>query len=298
MDFQEYQRKAIETDQAPGSKEVPLFGLAGEAGQLLSEYKKYLRDGDAHLLFKDRVAEELGDLLWYISNVATKFELNLDDIAIANLDKTKDRWDPQRKANREKGYSFDDSYPSNERIPRSFTVTITQVEDGGSIKMRAFVDGQQIGDDLTDNSYSQDGYRFHDIFHLSYAAVLGWSPVTRMMLRCKRKSNRRVDEVEDGGRAKAIEEGVAALVFQYAEEHKLLKEINSIDFGLLKTIKNLTSRLEVDQCSVADWEKAILMGYSVWREVKANTGGIVKIDLDAQTISYEGPLVANIEEIH
>jgi NTP pyrophosphatase (non-canonical NTP hydrolase) len=290
MDFEEYQRKATETDQAPGSKEVPLFGLAGEAGQLLSEYKKYLRDGDAHLLFKDRVAEELGDLLWYISNVATKFELSLDDIAIGNLAKTRDRWDPKRKANREKGYSFDDGYPSNERIPRKFTVTITQIEDGDSIKMRAFVDGQQVGDDLTDNSYSQDGYRFHDIFHLSYAAVLGWSPVTRMMLRCKRKSNPRVDEVEDGGRAKAIEEGVAALVFQYAEEHELLRKISSIDFGLLKTIKSLTSRLEVDQCSVADWERAILMGYSVWREVKANIGGIVKIDLDAQTMSYEGPL--------
>jgi hypothetical protein len=39
------------------------------------------------------------------------------------------------------------------------------------------------------------------------------------MLGCKRKSNPRIDEVEDGGRAKAIEEGVAALVFQYAEEH-------------------------------------------------------------------------------
>lgn len=298
MDFEEYQQRAIETDQAPDSKEVPLFGLAGEAGQLLSEYKKYLRDGDAHLLFKDRVAEELGDLLWYISNVATKFELSLDDIAIGNLDKTKDRWDPQRKANREKGYSFDDGYPTNQRIPRNFIVTITQVEDGDSIKMRAFVDGRQVGDDLTDNSYSEDGYRFHDIFHLSYAAVLGWSPVTRMMLRCKRKDNKRIDEVEDGGRAKAIEEGVAALVFQYAEEHELLKEINSIDFGLLKTIKSLTSRLEVDQCSVADWEKAILMGYSVWREVKANTGGIVKIDLDAQTISYEGTLAANVEETH
>jgi NTP pyrophosphatase (non-canonical NTP hydrolase) len=298
MDFADYQQQAVETDQAPNSKEVPLFGLAGEAGELLSEYKKYLRDGDAHVLFKDRVAEELGDLLWYISNVATKFELSLNDIAIDNLAKTSDRWDPQRKANREKGYSFDNGFPSNERIPRNFTVTITQVEEGDSIKMRAFVDGQQIGDDVTDNSYRQDGYRFHDIFHLSYAAVLGWSPVTRMMLRCKRKSNPRIDEVEDGGRAKAIEEAVAALVFQYAEEHELLKEINSIDFGLLKTIKSLTSRLEVDQCSVGDWEKAILMGYSVWREVKTNIGGIVKIDLDTQTISYEGPVAATVEETH
>ncbi|MDX6498687.1 MAG: hypothetical protein QOG23_1947 [Blastocatellia bacterium] len=97
----------------------------------------------------------------------------------------------------------------------------------------------------------------------------------------------RVDEVEDGGRAKAIEEGVAALVFQYPDEHHFLKDIVSIDYTTLKIIKSLTSRLEVDQCSVGDWEKAILMGYAVWREVTANKGGMVKIDLDAQTISYQ-----------
>jgi len=52
-------------------------GLAGEAGQVLSEYKKYLRDGDSHILFKERFAEELGDLLWYLANTATKFDLLL-----------------------------------------------------------------------------------------------------------------------------------------------------------------------------------------------------------------------------
>ena len=62
---------------------VPMLGLAGETGQLLSEYKKHLRDGEAHRLFKERVSEELGDLLWYIANVASKFDLTLDEIAVA-----------------------------------------------------------------------------------------------------------------------------------------------------------------------------------------------------------------------
>ncbi|MDX6498686.1 MAG: hypothetical protein QOG23_1946 [Blastocatellia bacterium] len=189
MDFQEFQQKALETDQVPDDKIVPLLGLAGETGELLSEYKKYLRDGDAHTLFKDRIAEELGDLLWYISNAASKFDLNLNDIATGNLEKTRDRWVLARQARTERGYSFDEGYPQSERIPRTFTVTITDVADGDSIKMKAFVDGKQIGNDLTDNAYSHDGYRFHDVFHLSYAAVLGWSPVSRMMLGCKRKSN-------------------------------------------------------------------------------------------------------------
>ena len=66
--------------------------LAGEAGELLNEYKKKLRDGDAHEHFTDRVAEELGDILWYLAATATKFGLDLDDIAERNIRKTQARW--------------------------------------------------------------------------------------------------------------------------------------------------------------------------------------------------------------
>lgn len=292
MNFQEYQERALQTDQVPpkGNEDelrnmvVPLLGLAGEAGELLSEYKKHLRDGDSHRLFKARVGEELGDLLWYISNVASKFELDLNKVAESNLEKIRNRWNPAR---REVGYSFDEDYPENERLPRQLEVRITEVIDGDSKKMKAFVRDKQIGNDLTDNAYTPDGYRFHDIFHLSYAAILGWSPVTRMLLGCKRKSNLRVDEVEDGGRAKAIEEGIAAVVFEYAESHAFLKDVMAIDYDLLKLIKKLTSRLEVNQCSVGDWERAILMGYEVWRSIEANKGGRILLDLDAQKISYQ-----------
>ena len=71
MELRAYQIESLRTDQVPSdgggdiaaSLVVPMLGLAGETGQLLSEYKKHLRDGDAHRLFKERVAEELGDLL-------------------------------------------------------------------------------------------------------------------------------------------------------------------------------------------------------------------------------------------
>ena len=291
MNFEEYQQKARQTDQVPFTGDgdalrnmvVPLLGLAGEAGELLSEYKKHLRDGASHRLFTTRVAEELGDLLWYVSNVASKFDLDLNTIAEGNLQKTQDRWDRDRRV----VHVFDRDYPLNERLPRQFEVFITEVVEGDSRTMKAFVSGKQIGDDLTDNAYNPDGYRFHDIFHLSYAAVLGWSPVTRMLLQCKRKSNNRVDEVEDGGRAKAIEEGIAAVVFEYAESHDFLRHVTAIDSDLLKLIKRLTSRLEVAECSVADWERAILMGYEVWRAVEANKRGRILLDLDAQTMRYD-----------
>src|SRR6185437_10946042 len=75
MDLRDYQHQALKTDQMAGREDtliVPLLGLAGEAGTLISEYKKFLRDGEAHRLHKDRVGEELGDLLWYLANVASK----------------------------------------------------------------------------------------------------------------------------------------------------------------------------------------------------------------------------------
>lgn len=293
MDFKEYQSKALESDQVPTQKYredliekiVPLLGLAGEAGGLLSEYKKHLRDGPAHKLFKERISEELGDLLWYISNVASKFELDLETIAKSNIEKVQERF--VHKNSGETCYRFDRDYPENEILPRQFTIEIKQVIENESYRVQAFFDGEQIGNDLTDNAHDPDGYRFHDVFHLGYAAVLGWSPVTRKMLERKRKSRPKIDEVEDGGRASAIEEGVSALVFSYAEAHGFLENVSELDYSLLKTIGYLTNRLEVSICSTGDWERAILTGYKVWRRVRDNSSGKIIADLDNQTLEYE-----------
>jgi hypothetical protein len=160
------------------------------------------------------------------------------------------------------------------------------VVEGGRVRMQALLNGRQIGDDLTDNAWISDGYRFHDVFHLAHAAVLGWSPVTRKHLRRKRKSNPLVDEVDDGARAIITEECISALVFEYAKGHNFLAGISSLDYDLLKTIKSLTANFEVSQCTLGDWEKAILAGYEVWREVERNQGGSVLLDLDARSITY------------
>ena len=291
MNFQEYQEKALKTDRIPPENNneivVPLLGLAGEAGELLSEYKKHLRDGKAHRLFKERVLEELGDLLWYIANLSSKFNLDLGYVAEHNLQKCRDRWGGEDAAQTEI-YIFDDNFPEKERLPRKFKVEITEVHKNNSVKMQAFINGEQIGNDLTDNSDSIDGYRFHDVFHFSYAAILGWSPVTRSNLNCKRKSNPSIDEVQDGGRASAIEEGISALVFSYAEKHNFLEGVSILDDQLLKIINNMTSySLEVSKCSLHDWEKAILRGYEVWRQVNENQGGIVIVDLDERSLIYQ-----------
>ena len=241
MELDFYQQEALRTDRTDAdgnSVIVPMLGLAGEAGQLLSEYKKLLRDGDTHVCFKDRVREELGDLLWYIANVASKFDLKLADIAGANLAKARARWGHAAVSR-----GFDAAVPENERLPRNFCVTLTSAERDGQHHVRASIGGGQFGDVLTDNAYSPDGYRFHDVFHLAYAAVLGWSPITRALLRRKRKSKPELDEVEDGGRAAAIEEGVAALVFDYARRHQMLRGVRALDYELLRTVKSMGAAL-------------------------------------------------------
>lgn len=288
VDFDSYQKEALRTDRVPTRDDaedatsliVPMLGLAGETGQLLSEYKKHLRDGEAHRLFKERVSEELGDLLWYIANVASKFDLSLCDVARANLAKVEERWAKKHA----EPLAFDTGLPEIERLPRQFEVEI--IDDESSRRVRVMIDGKAFGAELTDNAYDPDGYRFHDVFHFAYAAVLGWSPVTRSLLRRKRKSRPMLDEVEDGGRAAVIEEGVAALAFDYARRHRFLDGVAALDFQLLRTIKDMTSHLEVRQCTTGEWEQAILQGFAVWRSVLAASGGRIVVDLDVRRVTF------------
>ncbi len=67
----------------------PTLGLAGEAGEVAEKVKKLIRD-DAGVLGDERraaIAKELGDVLWYVAQVATEAGLDLDEIAATNLEK-------------------------------------------------------------------------------------------------------------------------------------------------------------------------------------------------------------------
>jgi len=145
------------------------------------------------------------------------------------------------------------------------------------------------GDRLTDASHVDDGYRFHDVFHLAYAAVLGWSPVSRKLLGRKRRSNPQIDLAEDGGRAIVIEEGIAAMVFAYATSHDYLRGVTRLDFPLLDVITSLTAPVEVGTRTAADWELAILAGFSAWRQLRESNGGTVILDADQRTLRVADP---------
>lgn len=296
MNLNEYQRLAALSAQPTASgvdeKTVAFLGLAGEAGELLSEYKKHLRDGDAHRLFPHRVKEELGDLLWYIGQVSSLFGLEMEDVASANLNKISSRWgsESERSPGLFGPRSFDENFPDEERLPQTIEARMEEIHEGGRLKMRMYIDGAKTGDDITDNAHDKDGYRYHDVFHLSYAMVLGWSPVVRQLLRRKRKSAPQIDEIEDGGRAKAIEEGISAMIFAYAKEHAYFEGIGAVDRDILVMVRKMTAGLEVGERTMKEWESAIVQGFCVWRQMIAGGGGVLIGDYSSRTLSYS-PLV-------
>jgi NTP pyrophosphatase (non-canonical NTP hydrolase) len=96
MDFKEYQEKSRKTALYPnvGSNFVyPTLGLSGEAGEVAEKIKKVLRDKNGIIdeETKDSIKKELGDVLWYISQIATELNISLDDIAENNIKKLASR---------------------------------------------------------------------------------------------------------------------------------------------------------------------------------------------------------------
>jgi NTP pyrophosphatase (non-canonical NTP hydrolase) len=292
LTFRAYQRQAIQTnrvkDKGTDLMFVPLLGLAGEAGSLLSEYKKWLREGDRYRPFADQVAEELGDLLWYLANIAENEGLDLQEIAAENLAKIADRYHAE-KTDHTPLFGpdrYDASYPLTEQLPLSLSVQFEEIVNDGRIKIVTTIGELPFGDKLTDNSHLDDGYRYHDVFHFTFAILLGWSPIVRRALGMKRKSVPKVDEVEDGARAAIIEEAISAVIFGHAKDYSFFEGSNTVEFSLLRTIKQMTAPLEVRTISLRQWEIAILKSYEVWRQMVANRGGIFIGDTKSQTVQY------------
>jgi NTP pyrophosphatase (non-canonical NTP hydrolase) len=96
MDFNDYQTKSRGTAGYPAIGHTviyPTLGLVNEAGEVAGKIKKVFRDKDGDISEETREAlkAELGDVLWYIAQVATELDLSLDDIAESNIAKLYDR---------------------------------------------------------------------------------------------------------------------------------------------------------------------------------------------------------------
>ena len=96
MNFDEYQIRSSTTAIYPNQGKnliYPVLGLCGESGEVAEKVKKLLRDKDGILDEADRQAlkKELGDVLWYLSQIATELDISLGDVAQDNLDKLASR---------------------------------------------------------------------------------------------------------------------------------------------------------------------------------------------------------------
>lgn len=179
-----------------------------------------------------------------------------------------------------------DKFGEEEQLPRNFAIRVNQRPSGKTyLQWR----GVFIGDPLTDNIGDPDGYRFHDVFHLANAAILHWSPVMRALIKHKRKSIPAYDEAEDGGRAIVVEEGVTAWIFTQAKDLNFFEGQKRVSLSLLKTIGEFVRGFEVESCPLKLWERSILQGYTVFREIRAAEGGWIVGDRAKRTLSYQPP---------
>lgn len=292
LSFRDYQREAQKTDQFPDKGElsrlIPWISLSEEAGVILRIYKDWTSYKDNPYIqnnLRKELEKKLGDILWYASNLASKFDLKLEAIAAQNLIDTEKRWSSEKTIRPLR----DSKAREDEQLPRTMKFCFTQVKDAAGKKVVLSVlddsgNKLQIGDRLDDNSTHDDGYRFHDVLHFSYAVHLGWSPVTRALLRRKRKSNADVDRIQDGARAQGLEESITAIIFQEAKEQNFFKNVTRLNTHLLKNIRNITRDLEVADCSLKEWETAILDGYRVFRDLRKRKRGTVEVNLLKRTL--------------
>lgn len=371
-----YEEASQHTDQMPPTLDMPLLGLFGEVGSLLSELKKRRRDDIPNAGYQSAVLEEFGDVLWYFCAIARRGDLRLAQLAqrvgrnISDWDERLDDPDatfggidkslpPVRAsekfesglvslaghvgdlmndwhagkltanrdvlsghlveilravalAARSGGHSLDQAASRNiakiysrwplahnypemldenlgtyERLPRRLVIYFDEHEVNGRIYVTQVCNGLIVGDRLTDNKVEQDDYRFHDVFHLAYAVFLGWSPVLRALLKLKRKSLPSVDENQDGARAILIEEGIATFVFARALERQLFENQTQVSYDLLKTIQAFVVGYEPERCSLWQWERAILVGFEVFRQLQKHRRGYVTADLTNHALTFQ-----------
>lgn len=260
--------------------EKALLRLSAEVGLLMTDFS-------AGRLQQNRSAlkERLIAVFRALQAAAHEAGVPLHRAALSNLAKIEDRWPIARI----KPPLFDEAFPPSEQLPRQLQIKIAEIDHGGRTVAKLTCEGVPVGDPLTDNRAEDDDYRFHDVFHLSYAAHLGWSPTLRRLMKVKRKSDPKMDEVQDGARAVLIEEGIATWIFNHAQRLALFDGIEALDYGLLKSVRYFVSGYEAERCPLWLWEEAILRGFEVFRAVRAHRGGTVDIDLTKREIWFTAP---------
>ena len=299
--FSLYQKLAFSTSRLKNKDAlVPyLTRIWSNAGELLTPF------GNSRRLEKRKVSDptllsrSLGDIMWYVAGFASVYKLDLDEVASVNIEKIRSAFPSAEQMVPTPLY--DEGHADLERFPRRFSVDFVEANSKTSVMM---INGVRVGDPLTDNAYTTgrgdrkivDGYRFHDSIHLAFAAVLGWSPVIRKLIMRKRKSISEIDEVEDGARARIVEEMIVKIAHSNAvgvHAEKLFDESPRVNLNLLKDIVDLAEGLEVaggrdgfQACKYWEWEKAILEGFRIYNMLRRCRKGTVTLDLTERNVTF------------
>lgn len=170
--------------------------------------------------------------------------------------------------------------------PKAFTHGPLVLESG---KTQGYTLPSQLGDKLTNNSVVDDGYRFHDAFHIGIMAKLGWSPVMRSLLHVKRRANPKIDEIDDGARAIIFEESLFDFLGMSELIHGVSIEENiDLTFASLSVKNFFKSRsLEKNPPTYSQIEDALLEGAELFHQIRQNLGGYVIANLDNKSAIYQ-----------
>ena len=294
--FDDYQELAFLTARTKGRTlvEVCLAVLTQLCAELLRRAKLPEIEIVLNRNLADRNVEDvIGEISWHIAAIASLYNLSLDEVVKSNVEKISLRYG---RGHPKPLYDESEAIPQHEKLPRHLEVCFVSTH---SNRLQMYWRGRRLGDPLTDNTASEDGYRFHDIFHLAFAAKLGWSPVLRKLFGRKRKSDPRLDEQEDGARARIVEEAVINAIHaegirqaklrlpsESATKVRLFASKSEISFDLLKLIKNFVRNNEVSSSRYWEWVDVIYDGCYIFHQLREEGQGTITVDLDQRTISF------------
>jgi len=308
MDFDEFQAQAkrteffkVQTDNS--ERELKrlylLSGLVSQVGHIADRLKKKMRDGPDYELLGQEIEERIGYALWYLAMLANEFGFSLNQVAQKNATFNQRRW---RQAIDQpiliSANDFDGEYAAQQQLPKRIIAQFETKMVNGVKKTVVRVypnwpdrsEERNFGDPIDDNSFEEDHYRYHDIFHFAYVAFLGWSPVVRKLLGRKRKvpENPNIDRIGDGARAVDTEEAATAFIYSYVSRQKFLETSDNLDTGVLTTVRTLLRGFEVKACSEKEWERSILAASEVLRVLVENGGGWVEANREKGSLEYLG----------
>jgi NTP pyrophosphatase (non-canonical NTP hydrolase) len=178
--FDNFRRIRVRKNKARAATSVgferALISLAGKVGLLLDDFSGGKIAGN-----RDALSAHLIEIFRALIIAADVANVSLATAADENARKIHSRWPILRKYPE----LFDAGFDPTEQLPRHIVMHIIEKRAGDKTYVIQRCNGINIGSRLTDNKIQEDDYRFHDVFHLGYAAILAWSPVIRALFKVK-----------------------------------------------------------------------------------------------------------------